>query len=202
MDIFYTVKDILDPRDVCTRYLGTPSYKSSGTLFYYSPFRARERTASLAVTNKYITDFGTNEKYDIISFTSRLFNITTLEAVKVLAKEFNIMIDNDYTSKQVEILRQRVEEKRIIENTINNWYEKTYIRFCELYQYWNNLCEYTKFKVVGIDNLKMMYFNRDYFEYLVDTFAEATEQDKVIFYKQKERFNKYENEGYIQCCSN
>lgn len=202
MDIFFTVKDVLDPRDVVTHYLGNPVNRSSGTLFYYSPFRVKERTASLGVTNKYITDFGTSEKYDIISFVSKLMNISVLEAAKVLAKDFNILVDDDYTSKQVEILRKRIEEKRIIENTINAWHNKMYIGFCELYQYWSNLCEETKYQVVGVDNLRLMYYNRDFYEYLVDMFADATEQDKVMLYKKRERFNKYENDGHIQCCSN
>jgi hypothetical protein len=182
--------------------LGNPVNRTGNTLFYYSPFRVKERTASLAVTNKYITDFGTNEKYDIISFTSKLMNINVLEATKVLAKEFNIPIDNDYTSRQVEILRRRIEEKRIIENVVNTWYSNKYISFCNLYRYWNDLCEDTKFQVVGVDNLQLMYYNRDYYEYLVDTFANATEQDKVMLYKQRERYNKYENDGHIQFCSN
>lgn len=202
MDIFYTVKNVLDPRDVVTHYLGNPINRSSGTLFYYSPFRTKERTASLGVTNKYITDFGTNEKYDIISFVSKLMNISVLDAAKVLAKDFNILIDNDYTSKQIDILRRRLEEKRIIENAINNWYQNTYINLCEIYRYWYNLCEEMKFKVVGVDNLQLMYYNRDIFEYLVDMFRDATEQDKVELYKQRERFKKYEDNGYIQFCSN
>ena len=202
MDIFYTVKDTLDPRDVVTHYIGNYAQRSGGTLFFYSPFRIKERTPSLAVTEKYITDFGTNEKYDIISFVSKLLKIPVLEATKVIARDFGIAIDNDYTSKQVEILRKRIEEKKIIEERINSWYQRLHQRFCDLYRYWDNLSRETRYIPVGVDNLQLIFTNRDTFEYLADMFREATEQDKVLLYKQRERFEKYENDGYIQFCSN
>lgn len=196
--MFDKIKSILTPLDVVPRYLGNPINRSSNTLFYYSPFRSKERTASLAVTSKYITDFGTNEKYDIISFVSKYYNISVLDACKLIARDFNIDISIDYTDRQLEIIKKRINEKKTIEQVIDNWYNSTYIKLCDQFRYWCEQEEMFKFKRIGVDNLRLIYMNKVKVEYLVEIFRNATDEDKVYLYKNKERLKKYEDYGYVQ----
>lgn len=92
MSIFSEVKQQVKPKQLTRFYLGKP-IKSGTTDYYLSPFR-NEKTPSFAVHDKRgLTDFGSGEHYDIVSFVQKLYRITPIEAAKKIASDFHLNID-------------------------------------------------------------------------------------------------------------
>lgn len=98
MSIFTEVKTYVKPRECLRFYLGPPK-KEGTTCFYLSPFR-NEKTPSLTANDyKGITDFGTGEHFDIVSFVARFFNLPNYQAAQKLAADFRLSTSEYKTSK-------------------------------------------------------------------------------------------------------
>lgn len=196
MDIFKLVKDNITPLEVARRYLGSPNKVTGNTVWYHSPLRKKERTASLAVNDKKgFTDFGTGKNYDIISFIQEYYNCRPKEAVEILARDWNIDLDL-YTSKNsLEIIKKQRDEEIIIQKTINSWYNRLYEILAYNFKKWRN------FKLSLTDWESKAYSvackEEQRFEYLLDLFMYANEETKIELYRNKERFEKYEREGEV-----
>ena len=101
MNKYQELKNILTNKEVVQRYLGLPEKQNSTGNWYKSPFR-KEKTASFCVSDKGIHDFGSSEHFDIISFVQRYFNITSLQALELISKDFGIITGNEYeTDKHI-----------------------------------------------------------------------------------------------------
>lgn len=194
-DKFSYVKSIVKPTDLAKLVLGYPKKKSGSTLYYYSPLRAKERTPSLAVNDKNgITDFGTGTNYDIFSFISALFNCDVNKSCNIIAREFRIDLGEDTSKQSKEILKKITEEKIMIQNKINEWYEETYNLLANIYKEWR----YLQFILpTNSKILPFVYKKQLYYESLVDMFFDADSEFKIILYKNKERFDIYERERNI-----
>lgn len=192
MTIFEKVKNSVKPKELAETYLGEPYKKNGNTWFYYSPLRLKERTASLAVNdNKGFTDFGTGRNYDIISFIAELFNCNLKEACIEIANKFNIDIGYTQNKKTLEILKKQNDEQLKIQAAINKWFEDKFNFFTNMFKEYRNL----KFSVATNSNtLPYIYKQEQLYESLVDIFLDNSTQNKILLYKNKERFDKYDRE--------
>lgn len=119
------LKSVATPQSVARYYLGIPSKERGNELWYKSPFRQEERTASFEVSDKGFHDFGTNEHYDVISFVQRLRRCNFKEAVETLCKLYNIR--EEYSSDRLAkwLKEQRDANERyklkVEQNFLNIW---------------------------------------------------------------------------------
>ena len=191
MNNFRYIKSIVTPKMIALKYIGYPKKNNGNTWFYYSPLRTKERTPSLAVNDKKgITDFGTGKNYDIFSFVSNLFNCNLYKACDIIAFDFNISIDKKISKNSIKIYKNQIEEKKIIEDKINNWYENTYTYLTNIYKEFRKI----KFEYSNDFNnvLPFVYKKELYYESLVDLFYNADAKTKLELYKNRERFEFYE----------
>lgn len=196
--MFEIIKYKVKPTQFARIVLGNPDKKSGSTLFYYSPLRVKERTPSLAVNDKEgITDFGTGQNYDIISFVSEIEGRSPISACYRIAELVGITLpDTKKNKSHLEYIKNKIEEEIKIQEKINSWYEKTYIDLTNVYQEWHNLrCKLPKNNVTNLDSF--IYKNEQYYESLVDMFFYADSEDKINLYKEKERFDVYERKRIV-----
>lgn len=171
------LKEQLKPTEVARRYLGAPKKISCGNHFYMSPFR-NERTASLCVNDsKGFHDFGDGFDGDIIGFVERLFNVSFIEAAKILSNDFGISIDNEYeTSSVTKIIKEQREIAAQRKTIIENWYEETFNELCNLYHLWADVKEQLRDKTNAIGDFAFGYdtaidkvFKTEYLlDYIID----------------------------------
>lgn len=177
------IKRIITPIMVAHYYLGQPT-KSGNRLWYKSPFR-KERTASFMATNEGFHDFGDGWHGDIIDFIGRYFNTDFINAIKILCKDFGLP-DNEPMSKDMEmhLKRQREQEQRMKQN-LENWYNATLNSLCDELHLWQKIIPH----VTG-EALAIAYAKEQYLDYLIDEFIDATEEDKVNLWKERETLQK------------
>lgn len=192
MTIFEKVKNAVKPKELAETYLGEPYKKSGNTWFYYSPLRTKERTASLAVNDdEGFTDFGTGRNYDIIGFISEMFNLNARDACLNIANRFHIDVGYKPTKASLKVVKKINEEQVIIQTMINNWFEDKFNFFTNMFKEYRRL----KFGVATNSNiLSYIYKQEQLYESLTDMFLDNSTQNKILLYKNKERFDKYDRE--------
>ena len=127
-----TIKQMLKPTQVARYYLGVPIKEQGNGIWYKSPFRPEERTASFLVTDQRgFHDFGTSEHFDIIAFIQKLYNTDFKRAISILASDFGIQDDNEMSDKVKEYLVQKRKQEKEIEQKINEWYNNTLQKICD-----------------------------------------------------------------------
>lgn len=175
------IKQLLSPSMVAIQYMGLPQKTSGKNLIYKSPFRS-ERTASFWVNDeKGIHDFGTNIHYDIISFAQELFKIDFKTAINKLYSDFGI-INYSETSKELKsYLLEKREEELQIKKKIDEWFYSTFNKLCKRINKLEKIVKNTKGAKSAFVNCKI-----DYLDYLIDIFINASEEDKVELWKDKE----------------
>ena len=116
------LKQVINPKDLAMKTLGQPITRKGNSIWYKSPFRVEERTASFEVTDKSFHDFGTGEHFDIISFVRRYRHCSFKEACKWLANLYGIA-DNEYDNERVQrfLEQQRLAMKNYREK-IETWF--------------------------------------------------------------------------------
>ena len=200
MDIFKEVKECLTPQQVAETYLGNGK-KSGSNILYKSPFR-EEKTASFCVNNsKGFHDYGTGWHGDIIKFAQELFNITPIEAVKMLIKDFSLQIPIGRANKS-EVRQQR---KKSISNSqaielLEKWFNETFIKLCN-----ENRVNEISIKIIqkqlkSIDDfrqeslmeaLQYLYNKQVLLEFWIDEFINAkNSDDKLELFRCREEVNK------------
>lgn len=124
VDRVAVIKQTVDPISLARRYLGQPIHERGHQLWYKSPFRAEERTASFVVSDKGFHDFGTSEHYDVIDFIMKFMRCSFLEACDVLERDYGI-ISNPYVTNEVaQILKKQAEENKLYTEKIKTWYNE------------------------------------------------------------------------------
>ena len=107
------LKSLATPKSVARYFLGSPAKEHRNELWYKSPFRAEERTASFEVTDRGFHDFGTGEHFDVISFVQRLKHCSFKEAIEILASLYGVGIErNDKLAKWLKDAQAENEEYR------------------------------------------------------------------------------------------
>lgn len=176
------IKKAITPTMVVQHYLGQPTKNSGINLIYKSPFR-NERTASFWVNDtKGIHDFGTGIHYDIISFVQELFKIDFKTAIDKLQHDFGI-IDSEQSSKELELyLIQKREDELRMKRNLDKWFNNTLSKLCDKLHEWQELIPLLKNEALAIAYAKEQYVN-----YLIDIFINATEDEKLELWKDKEK---------------
>ncbi len=189
MNKYQELKNILTNKEVVQRYLGLPEKQNSTGNWYKSPFR-REKTASFCVSDKGIHDFGSSEHFDIISFVERYFNITSLQALELISRDFGIITGNEYeTDKTIErVKKKRAEEKRARE-LLNNWYNLELINICDKIQLNENCIKVCNI-VPNSAVLKILYDEQVELEFKFEMLINATEEEKIQMYMEVQNDRK------------
>lgn len=117
---------MISPKDLAQRTLGNPIREKGNALWYKSPFRAEERTASFEVTDKSFHDFGTGEHLDIIGFMQKLYSCSFKEALEKLSVMYGLT-ENEY---ETEAIRRRLEEQKLAmkayRDGVEHWFYKLF----------------------------------------------------------------------------
>lgn len=114
MSIFAEVKEQVKPKQAAQYYIGKPA-KEGSTNFYRSPFR-NEKTPSFAVHDKKgLTDFGTGDHHDIISFVQKLYNLNPIESANKIISDFHLAVNEaqEITSVSAEAKAEKDEIERL-----------------------------------------------------------------------------------------
>lgn len=122
------LKQVITPKDLALKTLGSPNHKQGKAFWYKSPFREEERTASFEVTDQSFHDFGTGEHFDIIGFMQRLNHCSFKEAVDTLSSMYNLT-ENEYDNERV---RAYIEHQRLLKKAYEDEIEKWFYSFIDL----------------------------------------------------------------------
>lgn len=167
MDVFKTVKQNTDIVKACD-LLGIKLNKSYKAL---CPFH-NEKTPSFSVSkSKQIWScFGCNQSGDVISLTSRILNISSLNACRYLIDSFSLPIKiNGYMPK---ITTNSYKQKQEALAKFKEWENKTFQLLCD---YLHSLKEEERLQEENIIN------------YYIDIFADGTDADKLWFKKTNQK---------------
>ncbi len=107
-NMFDFVKEQVDARELVKSILGEPPVKSEKTWKWHSPFRDGDSDPSLCVNEVSITDFGGDFKGDIFKFVVSIGKaINNFEALRYIAKEFNIKLPSNYKRQITKISQNK-----------------------------------------------------------------------------------------------
>jgi len=175
------IKQMLSPIVVAERYLGEPDKMTGNRLWYKSPFR-KEKTASFMVSEQAFHDFGDGWHGDIIDFVQKYYNTDFITAIRILSTDFRIPEIEQISPELSQYLKQKRDEERQIKEAIKQWFNVTYCKLCERLQLWQKVIP----KLQDGEMLYMAYGESGYIEYLIDIFFDATEEEKIELWKDRE----------------
>ena len=186
MNNFKEIKKYVSCEDVARKYLGQPEKHNSTGSWYLSPFRS-EKTASFCVSDKGFHDFGDSKHYDIISFTQKYFNITPIEALKLLSSDFNYPLEeNQYESKRIK--QSLIERKKMeveAKKKVKKWFEDVLKKACDkLLEVKENIRIIEKMTIL-IGNtgcLDTLYAKENELEEIFEKLTKATEEEMTKLY--------------------
>lgn len=179
MNVKY-LKQMINPIDLAHRTLGNPVHKKG--VWYKSPFRAEERTASFEVTENGFHDFGTGKHYDIIAFMQKLYNCSFKEAVEKLSVLYGLT-DNEYETEEMrKYLEQQRLAMKLYREDVEGWFYK-FFDFVE--KCWDDNEECIKLLQRFPDTLAMLYDRQIYLGCMREELLEITTfEDKENLKKQ------------------
>lgn len=101
-------------KDVAKEYLGEPEKVIGKNWYYSTPLRENVISGpTLLVNDNYIVDMGGDFKGNIISFVAELKDVSFAEALRIIAKDFEItnlseiLVGNEITSK---VVKEKIEK--------------------------------------------------------------------------------------------
>lgn len=204
-NLFKEVKEYLKPEQVAEYYIAEKGKKSGSNVFYKSPFR-NEKTASFCVNNsKGFHDFGTGWHGDIISFVSKLYNVTPLDAANILIKNFSlpIKLNERIDYKEVQKIKEKNTTNKNVTNGLEKWYNSTFIKVCDEYKTNEKIIEIIKnqikeekdFEEENLQQaLQYLYFKENLLELWFEDFNNArTEEDKLKLFRNRKEVEKCVN---------
>lgn len=204
-NLFKEVKEYLKPEQVAEYYIAEKGKKSGSNVFYKSPFR-NEKTASFCVNNsKGFHDFGTGWHGDIISFVSKLYNVTPLDAANILIKNFSlpIKLNERIDYKEVQKIKEKNTTNKNVTNGLEKWYNSTFIKVCDEYKTNEKIIEVIKkqikeekdFEKENLQQaLQYLYFKENLLELWFEDFNNArTEEDKLKLFRNRKEVEKCVN---------
>ena len=124
VDRVSAIKQTVDPISLARRYLGQPIRERGHCLWYKSPFRQEERTASFAVSDKGFHDFGTSQHYDVIDFIMNYLRCDFKEACDILERDYGIATNPYITNEVAEILKKQAEDNKLYTEKVKTWYNE------------------------------------------------------------------------------
>lgn len=201
-NLFKQVKEYLKPEQVAEYYIAEKGKKSGSNTFYKSPFRS-EKTASFCVSNlKGFHDFGTGWHGDVISFVSKLYNVTPLDAVKILIKDFSlpIQLNQKIDYKEVQKIKKKHNTNKNVTDGLEQWYNKTFIKICDEYKKNEKIIEIMQKQLKEENNLEnddllqalqYLYYKDNLLEMWFDDFNDVrTSEDKLELFRNRKEVEK------------
>lgn len=201
-NLFKQVKEYLKPEQVAEYYIAEKGKKSGSNTFYKSPFRS-EKTASFCVSNlKGFHDFGTGWHGDIISFVSKLYNVTPLDAVKILIKDFSlpIQLNQKIDYKEAQKIKKKHNTNKNVTDGLEQWYNKTFIKMCDEYKKNEKIIEIMQKQLKEENNLEnddllqalqYLYYKDNLLEMWFDDFNDVrTSEDKLELFRNRKEVEK------------
>lgn len=201
-NLFKQVKEYLKPEQVAEYYIAEKGKKSGSNTFYKSPFRS-EKTASFCVSNlKGFHDFGTGWHGDIISFVSKLYNVTPLDAVKILIKDFSlsIQLNQKIDYKEAQKIKKKHNTNKNVTEGLEQWYNKTFIKICDEYKKNEKIIEIMQKQLKEENNLEnddllqvlqYLYYKDNLLEMWFDDFNDVrTSEDKLELFRNRKEVEK------------
>ena len=163
MDVFKYVKEHVDIVKTC-EILGIKLNKQNKAI---CPFH-KEKTPSFSVSpSKQLWKcFGCDDGGDVISLTSKLLNISPLDACKYLSSIHSLQLD--FKSSMPKITTNKYKQRQEAIEKFKLWENKTFQLLCDYYH-----------SLKGIKK----YQEQDKIEYYIDIFIFGTMQDKLWFKK-------------------
>ena len=117
IDVNEILKSI-SAKEVAEKYLGEPEKVIGKSWYYATPFRENViSNPTLVVNDNYIIDMGGDFKGNIINFVAELKDVSFVEALRIIAKDFDItnladvLVGNEITTK---VVKKKIE-KTILE---------------------------------------------------------------------------------------
>lgn len=112
-DVFEIVRKI-PLEDVIQRYSPNPPIMKYGKAWILCPFHA-EKNPSLSLKGQRYKCFGCQVGGDGVDFVTQLYNLTPLEAARLIAKDFGLVVDMDkpLTAQQRAEIQQRQDRRRL-----------------------------------------------------------------------------------------
>ena len=122
MSKLFDIKDLkkqLSAKTVAGKYLGMPKEIIGKNYYYDTPFREGVVSENpLVVSDNYIVDRGGDFKGDIITFVKEFKGVSYLEAIKIIAKDFNIQgLAEGVTEKELNVVTEKVKHTDIVLET-------------------------------------------------------------------------------------
>lgn len=121
VDVFQEVKDRLTMQDVALHY----GYQPNRAGFVKCPFHAGDRTASLKVYpgKGGWHCFGCNRGGSVVDFTAELFNLSPLDAVRQLDRDFglHLPLDRQQTPQERTEAARATEKRRELSETVQQF---------------------------------------------------------------------------------
>lgn len=201
-NLFKQVKEYLKPEQVAEYYIAEKGKRSGLNTFYKSPFRS-EKTASFCVSNlKGFHDFGTGWHGDIISFVSKLYNVTSLDAVKILIKDFSlpIQLNQKIDYKEARKIKKKHNTNKNVTDGLEQWYNKTFIKICDEYKKNEKIIEIMQKQLKEENNLEnddllqalqYLYYKDNLLEMWFDDFNDVrTSEDKLELFRNRKEVEK------------
>ena len=180
------LKQIISPTDLAQRTLGVPVHQKGNSVWYKSPFRAEERTASFEVTKRGFHDFGTNEHYDVIGYTQRFYSCSFKEAMNKLMQIYGLT-DNEYGNERMqEFLKQQRLAMQKYREEVETWYNELF-DFTE--EVWKDNEETIKYVGYDADTLAILYDRQVFLGCLRETLLDTNtfqEKEKLKIQVTKE----------------
>lgn len=199
MDIYKLLKENINSIDVAKKYLGNPDKQASNSLWYKSPFR-NERTASFQVKEKFMYDYGSSTYYSIIDFCMKLWGIDVHTTAKTLASDFNINIDNNMTSEEINKVKKAQAQRKMEEQQKEKWFKDSFIALTNLYDKTkdiiknsniNNLTEDTCSLQNKLERILEVDSNKKSGSFIVSSKEELYRRYKDLDFTDKNKILKY-----------
>lgn len=194
MGIFQEIKQEVSPQECCIKYLGSPVKKGT-TAFWLSPF-SHEKTPSLAANNeKGVHDFSTNQHYDVIDFTAKLYGVSPLDAAKIIIRDFGLNcqdeaidtaeLENRKKKRELHLL-QKEQEKTLINDTFD--------KLCKLYKIFDGLLQVVEDKASF--EFQFIRFNLDFMDRYSGLMIDRCYEDQLKIAENIDRYYMAEWEEF------
>lgn len=139
--------------------------------------------------SKYGSAFGCGKGGDVISLVSDLLNINALEAAKSINYTLGLGLDPNQKSNYFQINKYKNKQKT--EEMFKKWELQTFILLTDyLHLLWKwEKEEAPKSEMEEVSDLYVeAMHNKDYIEYVIDTFfLDGTSEDKIWFWKHEKK---------------
>jgi len=171
---FRDIKQQVNILDVARHYGVKVNSRGLGLCPFH---REKSPSFSISESKQIFKCFSCDISGDVFTLVSKLLNVTPIEAMKVINNNFGCGLDLDKSN-----YTNNFEKKKQLEEQFKRWYTSTYNELCDYYKLlkmWKSKCNLEdKQYIEALQNI-------DKIEYYIDFLTNATDEEKIIFWKQK-----------------